>query len=284
MKRYQLLVFASLCVFAAQTFAQNFLKNPGFETWSNNLPASWKTDTIASKKSTTAHSGSTALQFTHSQVFGFLFPAALSQDSIVVSGSTFSLKGWYQFYPDSGDEMSILVTIDGPGGVIGRLVGSGGLDIKAKKTVYTAFSVGIYMAPGTTGDTAIVTIYTLPDTVSGNLHKATYALFDDFVLDNTVTDVKDNEFTLPSNYSLTQNYPNPFNPATEIEFTIPTGHHVTLKVYNMMGQELETLVDEQLPQGRYKKAFDASRLASGVYLYKLQAGNFSQVKKMVLVK
>jgi hypothetical protein len=85
-------------------------------------------------------------------------------------------------------------------------------------------------------------------------------------------------------YQLSQNYPNPFNPATQIEFTIPREDRVTLKVYNIMGQEVETLVNERMPQGRYRITFDGSRLASGMFFYRIEAGSFSQVKRMTLVK
>jgi hypothetical protein len=88
----------------------------------------------------------------------------------------------------------------------------------------------------------------------------------------------------PSNYSLDQNYPNPFNPSTTINFTIPNSDFVTLKMYNILGSEVATLVNENLSAGAYKYSFDAQNLASGVYLYELKAGNFREIKKMNLLK
>jgi hypothetical protein len=88
----------------------------------------------------------------------------------------------------------------------------------------------------------------------------------------------------PSNYSLDQNYPNPFNPSTTINFTIPNSNFVTLKVYNILGSEVATLVNDNLSAGLYRFNFDAQNLASGVYLYELNAGNFREVKKMNLLK
>ena len=88
----------------------------------------------------------------------------------------------------------------------------------------------------------------------------------------------------PSNYTLDQNYPNPFNPSTTINFTIPNSDFVTLKVYNILGSEVATLVNENLSAGSYKFNFDARNLASGVYLYELNAGNFREIKKMNLLK
>jgi len=93
---------------------------------------------------------------------------------------------------------------------------------------------------------------------------------------------------LPEDFSLEQNYPNPFNPATKIKFSIVESGLVTLKVYNLLGQEVVTLVNETLNSGVYNIDFDASSaaggLTSGTYLYKITAGNFSSSKKMLLVK
>lgn len=88
----------------------------------------------------------------------------------------------------------------------------------------------------------------------------------------------------PDNYNLSQNYPNPFNPSTTISFTIPNSEFVTLKVFNILGSEVATLVNENLSAGAYKYNFDAQNLASGVYLYELNAGNFREIKKMNLLK
>jgi hypothetical protein len=97
------------------------------------------------------------------------------------------------------------------------------------------------------------------------------------------TGINKNENQLKS-FSLSQNYPNPFNPSTEIKYSIPKSGLVTLKVYNILGQEVATLVNQGQQSGSYTVNFDASRLASGIYMYRIQAGNFSQTKKMTLLK
>jgi len=89
---------------------------------------------------------------------------------------------------------------------------------------------------------------------------------------------------LADKFSLRQNYPNPFNPITNIEFTIPKEGLVTLKIYDILGREVITLVNENLKMGSYKKSFNGSNLASGIYFYKLIAGDFNETKKMVLIK
>ena len=85
-------------------------------------------------------------------------------------------------------------------------------------------------------------------------------------------------------YKLNQNYPNPFNPTTTISFQLPVTSYVTLKVYDILGNEISSLVDETKSPGSYSISFDGSTLASGMYLYRLYAGNYSQVRKMVLLK
>lgn len=89
---------------------------------------------------------------------------------------------------------------------------------------------------------------------------------------------------VPNRFSLSQNYPNPFNPITDIKFDIAAATNVKLTVMNMLGQEVEVLVNQSLSAGTYKADWNASNYPSGVYFYKLEAGEFVDVKKMILVK
>lgn len=90
--------------------------------------------------------------------------------------------------------------------------------------------------------------------------------------------------TIPNEFSISQNYPNPFNPATTIKFAVPTASKVVLKVYDILGTEVAALVNTELPSGNYEVNFDASKLASGVYVYTINAGSFTATKKMMLMK
>ena len=94
----------------------------------------------------------------------------------------------------------------------------------------------------------------------------------------------ENENQIPNEYSLSQNYPNPFNPSTSIKFSILTSELVTLKVFDVLGNEVATLVNEEKPAGSYAVEFNASQLSSGVYFYKLEAGGFIETKKLTLIK
>jgi hypothetical protein len=89
---------------------------------------------------------------------------------------------------------------------------------------------------------------------------------------------------LVEKYSLSQNYPNPFNPGTNITFTLAQRSFVTLKIYNILGNEITTLINEVIPGGNHEVKFDATGLPSGVYLYSLTAGDFVETKKMLLMK
>ncbi len=89
---------------------------------------------------------------------------------------------------------------------------------------------------------------------------------------------------LPRGFAHPQNYPNPFNPTTVIEFAIPTTETVSLKIYDVLGREVATLLNERRNAGVHRINFNATNLSSGTYFYRLQAGTFTQTKKMILVK
>ncbi len=89
---------------------------------------------------------------------------------------------------------------------------------------------------------------------------------------------------IPDKFYLSQNFPNPFNPVTSINYELPADSKVILKVYNLLGEEISTLVDENKKAGKYKLNFNAEKISSGVYFYKITAGTFSNIKKMVILK
>lgn len=101
---------------------------------------------------------------------------------------------------------------------------------------------------------------------------------------NTPVLINENDKCIPTSFSLSQNFPNPFNPGTIISWQLAMSGQVSLKVYDVLGNEVATLINEEQPAGKYQVAFDGSKLASGIYFYKLTMANFSSIKKMVLLK
>lgn len=100
----------------------------------------------------------------------------------------------------------------------------------------------------------------------------------------TVTDVEKDEDMLPLTYKLEQNYPNPFNPSTVIKFSVPERSSVVMKIYDILGSEVATLVDQEMDAGWYRVDFNASGYSTGVYIYRMKAGNYISTKKMLLIK
>ncbi len=103
-------------------------------------------------------------------------------------------------------------------------------------------------------------------------------------LSDMITAVENNENNIPSYFELEQNYPNPFNPTTKIKYQLAANGIVSLKVYDILGREVATLVNETKSAGNYEANFNAANLSSGIYLYRIQAGNFTESKKMILLK
>jgi hypothetical protein len=154
------------------------------------------------------------------------------------------------------------------------------------------------MADSTSGLDESVTIIAeaegyIPDTLRTSISYGSEVEFD-FMLQPMPVSVDNNVNTIPLAYSLQQNYPNPFNPSTSIEFSIPVTSDVTLKIYNLLGEVVTTLVNEEVSAGHYSTVWNGaddtgSKVSSGVYLYEMKAnGNngkaYSQMKKMVLLK
>jgi hypothetical protein len=122
----------------------------------------------------------------------------------------------------------------------------------------------------------------------GLYQKASYriacVIYTEWINSGLVTTLSENKYSLPSAFNLFQNYPNPFNPFTNIKFIIPENGFISIKIYNVLGSEVKTILNEHMSPGSYEVTFDASRLPSGIYFYKLQSNSFTDTKKMVLLK
>ncbi len=107
---------------------------------------------------------------------------------------------------------------------------------------------------------------------------------DSFILDFPHLGLSESDYSIPFEYKLQQNYPNPFNNRTTIEFSIPKSQFVNLSIYNLLGQEITRLISKQHNAGNYKYLWDATEFASGIYYYKIDAGEFTYIRKLILMK
>lgn len=132
-----------------------------------------------------------------------------------------------------------------------------------------------YILTGTLGETFIGKLVS-----AVNYH---YIGFWDVFQQDAITSVRDEE-TIPNSFKLEQNYPNPFNPSTIIKFGVPERSYVIIKIYDLIGSEVITLVNGEMEAGWYKNYFNANGYSSGIYIYRMQAGNYVNTKKMILIK
>jgi hypothetical protein len=120
--------------------------------------------------------------------------------------------------------------------------------------------------------------------VWSDLDDANYEIYYRRNLTGELTDVTNENNNSPDDFILFQNYPNPFNPATSIQFAVGSMQFVTLKIYDILGREVATLVDEEKIAGNYEVTFDGKNLSTGIYFYQFKSGNFRATKKMILIK
>jgi hypothetical protein len=280
MKHLFCLLFAFFLMGLLPVLAQ--IPNPDFENWIGMEPEGWSTTNVSGfaypvQRSPISHSGASSVKGEIVSYFGSPWPANLLSH-FPVSQRHATLAGYYQFHPlASADSVFIVV------GMLknGLTVGAGILTIKTQATSWTQFNIDILYSFGDIPDSASIFI-SLPaasGTVTGS-----YFLFDDLAFTG-ISDIKEEESPgLAKEFQLKQNYPNPFNPTTNIEFSIPKLSNVNLTIYNQLGQVVTTLVNEALPPKSYSVDWNAGDLPSGIYFYRITAGDFSETKKMILTR
>jgi hypothetical protein len=262
------------------------IPNAGFENWTNGDPDNWLTDNSAPTytpitQTSDAHSGSSAVQGTVVDFSGIAIPPYLISGT---EGGGFpfttrpaSIHGFYKLTSVNDDYLEVIFLFTKNGDAIG----GGVLDLGAASS-YTEFSSDITWIDPSNPDTAYFAFYVVNASSQTNI--GTTFFLDDLSYSN-VTGIQPAD-NVPAVFELAQNYPNPFNPSTVISYTIPKESFVSLKVYNLLGQEIASLVNEDQTSGTYKIDFSAGgfNLTSGVYLYTLKAGNYVQTRKMMLLK
>ena len=295
--------FTALYIFFVLLLSINIcaqVPNNSFEQWTDGNPDGWSTNnfivsTNPVTQSTDAHTGSYAVR---GEVVatntGFLQPLILTGiiggHGTPISQRYTSLTGYYKFHAVTNENISIVLSPFRNDSIMGV----GGSQFFAA-TEYTKFTVPIFYSKEGTPDSCQISI-TIGNN-SGATNIGSYFVIDDLSYELT-TDVNETSDVLPTGFSLEQNYPNPFNPSTKIKYTIalpnlPQGEasvgtsfmkFVNLTVYDILGNKVATLVNEEKPAGSYEVEFNVSGLASGMYLYKLQAGDFTETRKMILMK
>jgi hypothetical protein len=171
------------------------------------------------------------------------------------------------------------------------LIGEGSLKSEQMVDDFTEFVVNFEYTSSDIPDIAIIE-FTIESSLGGNqLHQGSKWYLDSLTF-GPLSDIGDENEKFPLTFSLYQNYPNPFNPATTIRYNISEPSFVSLKVYDVLGNEIATLINEAKSAGNYEVEFDGTELSSGIYLYQLSAGNpepssgqgFVETKKMILLK
>lgn len=274
-------------------FAQS-VPNGGFEGWNGVNINDWTHNGLASiptvTQTTDAYSGSFAVQGEVIDFFSNPFPPSIHSGTQIqplfpMSGHPTTLTGQYQYEPQGGDILLIdivLVNLNTGGGAEGHA------EITAATSGYTAFEIPIIYSednpPGWQPTDASVTIVISP--TAGNLpNVGSKFKIDHISFENSPLDVKEvKNGILPDEFKLEQNYPNPFNPATNINFSIADEGQVKLEIYNMLGEKISTLVNQYLSAGNYSADWNSGNLTSGTYIYRLTTNNFSETRKMILLK
>ncbi len=272
------------------TALQAQIPNPGFENWTSGNPDGWLTTNfppliVNVTQSNDSHTGSWAVR---GEVIDFMFPippilntGSLTSPGFPISDKITGISGFYKFSPVGGDIFLVAAEVGVATASDTTIIGSGVFSIGAAVSQYDFFSLDIiYFDTGIPNWANItISIIDTSGTTSGHVGSTMWA--DDFDIIVGIDDIiSDN----PTEYELYQNYPNPFNPSTIINYQVPELSFVTLRVYDVLGSEIETLVNKEKPMGSYTVEFSAQNLPSGVYFYQLKAGDFIQTKKMVLMK
>ena len=270
------------------------IPNAGFEDWTDGNPDGWIVDNdlaagfIPVTPTSDSHSGNTALKgavtlyqnIPLNPIAGIVFPC---------SERPANFTGYYKFTSEDSDSLVILVSL----GSIqdnGGAGGGGSIVIKNSVNNYTKFNIPIHWVSQNPPDSCVITFTLYPK--SPKAHAGTEYCVDDLSFTNSTTDVKNNYTKIPKIFNLYQNFPNPFNPSTTIKYAIPpvedansaSSANVQLKVFDILGNEVATLVNEEKPVGTYSIRWNAENLPSGIYFCRLQVGSYTAMKKMMLLK
>jgi photosystem II stability/assembly factor-like uncharacterized protein len=217
---------------------------------------------------------------------GLVFGMDLDGSTIFAGSSSASGNGVYEYtYPIPVELVSFSAEVFSNDVILNWITATEtnnrGFDVEKQADKKSWVKIGYVEGNGTTVDLHNYS-FADNDISAGNYSYRLKQI--DFDGSFTYTDAVEVEILNADSYVLQQNYPNPFNPETRISFGVPAGEHTTLKVTDILGNEVATLLNERIPAGSYEMNFDASALPSGIYFYTLQSGDFAITRKMVLLK
>ncbi|NWG29332.1 MAG: T9SS type A sorting domain-containing protein [Ignavibacteriaceae bacterium] len=261
--------------------------NNSFENWTNGDPNNWLTTDVVGfidcvTQSSDAQAGSSSARLEVMNLSGSGYAPVLTStdtngDGHPVSQRYATFTAYYKFTPTGTDQLFVSVGLSLDDNTV---VGVGAMIITATAGSWTQLNIPIY--------------YNLPDvpteahiTFSISNPAGPTTIGSTAYIDNlSFSGIADVEKIsgLPDDFSLSQNYPNPFNPSTKIEYSIPEASFVQLKIYDILGNEVAQLVNEEQFAGTYRADFSGSDFASGLYIAQLRAGNYTKTIKMSLLK
>ena len=276
--------------FLSFTFLQaQQLLNSNFESWTSGDPTDWFTTDIPGvidgvTQAGSAYNGTSCVKLQVEDVGGTAYPPYLSSlnpnTSLghPVSQKHGSLHGFYKLNPLGNDALLVVIGMN-----VGQLntVGAGSAYLGAASS-WTEFNIPIYYIPGSLDPDNAWVLFIVSDTAGSGSTVGSEAYID--YIDLTAPSSVEQLNGVPMDFSLTQNYPNPFNPSTKIEYTIPEESLVQLKVYDVLGNQVAELVNEEQTSGTYRVDFKAENLSSGLYIARLSSGNYTKTIKMTLLK
>jgi len=264
------------------------IPNPGFETWAGTptlLPTGWITTNIPPvavpiTRSAPGRTGSFSAQGAVVNYANLLSWTPTLASYFPYTQRPGSLTGYYRLTSVAHDSLFVIVWLYKQS--LSTFVAFGTFTTGVSTSQWTKFTAPLEYVSGVVPDTAWIEI-TAGGGDNDSVHVGTTYWIDDLAFEGTATAVKEQEMK-PTSFALRQNYPNPFNPSTNIRYDLPKAVFVRLSVYNLIGQEVAALVNEQQQAGAYELRFNALNLPSGTYFYRLQAGDYVETKKMTFVR
>lgn len=277
--------------------AQTGILNGSFENWANGKPDHWLTSNAGTAivnvtQTDDANTGSSAVRGEVVEIFNAptepgIFSGkdnTLFENPFLAAQNYQKFSGYYKFIlgnPSPSDiPLDVVVTLTN--NTQGRRVAEAEA-VLLPTDVYTYFEIPfVYDDPVLDAEVVHVSI-SIGGNPDGDHNIGSVFFMDDLSLDG-VTAIEKLDTGIPHEFKLKQNYPNPFNPSTTFSFSVPTASEVSLKIFNLAGEQVAEVLNERLAAGEYSMDWNADDLSSGIYIYRLIAGNQIFTRRMVLIK